>query len=329
MSRRASSGLVSLLLALAAAPLLVPAQARAQSLEDDMATMDEEPASSTSTTSTTGTGTSGTATAATTAGTDDSARLGDEQAIYEEGTTVEQHDPLDPRELSNHDYFYVGATARGLIVPEFIQGLFVNAQSGTPVNGAGGLFFNWRRNNFNVVLEAWYAGFGNEGFYRGSGEPETETEFVRSQLGVVFGSVAFGWSFPVVDWFAIELGFGLGFGGMVGNIYRQEAYRTGSGWAMCTGEGNPDATFCESPTERPGTNGRLDDTRTRGGTYQVSGGTPNPFYFGDGGIPPMFFWIDLPRVGVRFTPIRQVQIRIDGGYNLFGFNFGGSIGYGF
>jgi hypothetical protein len=144
----------------------------------------------------------------------------------------------------------------------------------------------------------------------------------------------------VTEWFAFDIGFGLGFGGMVGNLTRTEAYRaTGTRELQaCTGPGTPAASGCESPLELRGSNGRLDDTRQRGGTYQeLSTGDPtidarngpNPWYFGDGGVPPMFFWLDLPRIGVRFKPIRQVQIQLNGGYNLYGFNFGGSIAYGF
>jgi hypothetical protein len=84
--------------------------------------------------------------------------------------------------------------------------------------------------------------------------------------------------------------------------------------------------------EHPGSQGRLDDTRQRGGTYQdpainptIATG-PNPFYFGDGGIPPMMAWLDLPRITARFTPIRFLQIRVDLSYNIYGFSFGGGLG---
>lgn len=115
---------------------------------------------------------------------------------------------------------------------------------------------------------------------------------------------------------------------MVGDLYRTEAYNAGGGWEPCTDVGNPDATFCEGPREMPGPSGRLDDTRQRGGTYQRITGA-NPFYFGEGGVPPIFATIDLPRISFRFKPIRQIQLRIDTAYNLYGFSFGASAGYGF
>ena len=40
-------------------------------------------------------------------------------------------------------------------------------------------------------------------------------------------------------------------------------------------------------------------------------------------------WVTLPHLAVRFKPIHQLQIRIDGGYGLYNFFFGGSVAYGF
>ena len=59
------------------------------------------------------------------------------------------------------------------------------------------------------------------------------------------------------------------------------------------------------------------------------GSTTSPFYFGGGGVPPVFASLDLPRIAFRFKPMHQMQIRIEAAYNLYGFSFGGSLGYGF
>lgn len=275
--------------------------------------------------------------------------LTDDQAIYEErtgGTEAVSNDGTDPRERPDTDYFFLGAFARGVIVPGFIQGLFVQrseglGSSGEPVNMGAGASFTWRRNGFGVTAEVWYLGFGTQAYYHGLNAADTEFEFIDSSLGAIFGNFLFGWSIDVTDWFAFDIGFGLGFGGMVGNLYRTEAYRDSATdtLARCSGPNSPaSGAYCEGPVELRGTNGRLDDSRVRGGTYQRTGDPnidnlanngANPWYFGDGGVPPMMFWIDLPRVGVRIKPIRQIQIQLNGGYNLYGFNFGGSLAYGF
>ena len=327
-------------LALALPQLALADLASAQTLEEEMMEAEAEGGSGSGDSGTGTAGGTGTGAGGGAAGTGDpdeggGHQLSDEQALYEEGATVESGDSgIDPRELPDENYYFLGVFGRGLIVPQFIQNLFV-AEGATPVNGGFGLFFNWRRNGFNVQIEAFYQGFGVEGFYRGAGDPDSEFEFIDSNLGVVFGSIGFGWGFDITEWFAIELGFGIGFGGLVGDLSRQEAWRDSSTGtlAACDGVDLPAGTaatgYCEGPIERPGPEGRLDDTRTRGGTYQISQGTPNPHYFGDGGVPPLFFTIDLPRVAFRFKPIRQIQMRVEGAYNLYGFSFGASAAYGF
>lgn len=273
--------------------------------------------------------------------------LDDDQATIEEnapddGEPTVADDGINPRELPDRDYFFTGVFFRSVIIPGFMQDIFVRYEGGTPVNFGGGAFFGWRRNGFNVRAEVWYEGFGNDGYYVGRNDPDYELERVQSNLGVVFGSFLFGWTFQVNEYFGIDLGFGLGLGGITGNMWRQEAYRV-SGTrapAECTAPGSPDPSYCEGdgvPAEDRHTN-----HDTPGPTYQRfchdnpgepecvgRSGLPSPFYFGDGGVPPMFFWIDLPRIGVTIKPIRQFEIRIDGGYNLYGFNFGASMGVGF
>ncbi len=332
-------------LALAGVTFTTPTLSSAQTLEEEMAQSEG---------TTTGTDTSSTdleasdpdagATSTSTGGHE----LTDDQAVYEERTGgAEAIGPseTDPRERPDTDYFFLGAFARGVIVPTFIQGLLVQyspgqGSTGEPVNAGVGGSFTWRRNGFGVTAEVWYLGFGSTGYYHGLGAADDEYERVESNLGAIFGNFLFGWSIDVTEWFAFDIGFGLGFGGMVGSLYRTEAYRqTGTQeLAACAGPATPAASGCEGTLELRGSGGRLDDTRQRGGTYQrYVSGDPTvdarngaaPWYFGDGGVPPMFFWLDLPRIGLRFKPIRQIQIQVNGGYNLYGFNFGGSLSYGF
>lgn len=310
--------------------------------------------------STSGSSTSGGSTRSSGGSASGAAALGDEQALFEEREAPPpRRSGFEPGELHDETYIFLGALARAMVVPTFIQNLFV-AGGETPVNGIGGLYFNYRKNGFNVQLEVYYQSMYVDGFYRGTNDPLTETEFVRSRLAVVLGVIGFGWAFDITDWLAFELGFGLGFGGVIGDLWRQEAYPSGGGWRACDGPADPNnPTYCESTPnweERGGVQGRLDDTRVRGGTYQLSsvactptdlngdgridagectrgaptpGTGPNPHYFGDGGIPPIFGTVDLPRLALRIKPLHQLQIRLEAAYNLYGFSFGGSLGYGF
>lgn len=288
---------------------------------------------------TTGTAASGTDTTASTTSTEPTGSLSDEQALLEEREAPPaQRSGFEPGEVEGETYIFVGLLARAQIIPyyPFEVASQIAYDYDTPVNGAGGVYFNYRRNGFNVLLEVYYQGMEWEGFVRSSGDPESETEYIRSRLGIVYGYVGFGWAFDLADWFAIELGFGLGLGGLIGDLYRQEAYGGPGAWQACAGPDMPAGTasgdYCEASVERPNPeNGRLDDGRVRGGTYGLGvGGTgPNPHYFGPGGVPPIFATIDLPRLSFRFKPIHQMQIRIDTAFNGYGISLGGSIGYGF
>ena len=294
-------------------------------------TLEEEQAATTTTTTTTTTGAPRTV--------ESGHELGDEQATLEETapTPVADNGIDAVPDETNHDYFSFGAFGGGVLIPGALIAAFVQFQGSNPLNGGIGGFFAWRRNGLTLTVEVGYQGLGGDGFYRGNNAVETEQEYVRSQLGIVFGQLAFQWAIPVTAWFSVDLGIGIALGGMTGNLTRQEAYPDATQqyhYSACQGEGVPNAQYCEGPVERPGTNGRLDDSRVHGGTYQMTnngapGTGPNPFYFGDGGVPPIFGWLQLPRVSLRFTPIRQLLIRLDVSYNLYGIGFGGALGYQF
>ena len=252
--------------------------------------------------------------------------LADDQADIEDAEgDDETFDALDPREVANTDYFFLGAMGRAVIIPGFIQQLFV--QGGIDgFNPATGLTFNWRRNDFNVVVDAWWNNAQADGYFRANGDPPTDTEYIDVDLFAFFINASFLWSFPITDWFAFELGFDLGIGFLGGSLVRTEAYETSPGneqYEPCDGPGDPNAPpgYCEPAI--PASSPCYD---TDGGHY----GCSEPNWFTEGGDTPFVFpWVSLPHIAVRFKPIHQLQIRIDGGYGLYNFFFGGSISYGF
>lgn len=251
-------------------------------------------------------------------------RLDDEQAeIADEETREEFRDTTDPFEAQNTDYFFLGAFSRAVIIPGFIQGLFVEGGI-DGLNPGVGLEFNWRRNQFNVIAQVWWNNAVADGFFRASGDLRTDTEYIDVDLGVVFINAAFLWSFPLTDWFAFELGFDLGVGFIYGNLVRTEAYESTSGagdFQACSGPGDSSDTggYCEARAPDPCYD-------NRGGHYRCR----EPNWLTEGGDTPIVIpWISLPHIALRFKPIRQFQIRIDGGYGLYNFFIGGSLAYGF
>ncbi len=253
-----------------------------------------------------------------------SGRLDDEQAEAQHGGDEPEpvRDSTDPFEEANQDYFFLGAVYRHVIIPGFIQQLFVDGGIDGS-NPAVGLTFNWRKNNFNVSANLWWNNAEADGYFRALGDPRTDTEFIQARMGVIFVTAEFMWSFPITDWFAFELGFDLGFGFIYGGLTRTEAYETpGEGnFQPCTGPGQAGTNgYCEAPAapdpcfDNPG------------GHYNCT--EPNWLTRG-GDVPVIFPWVSLPHLAVRFKPIHQLQIRVDGGYGLYSFVFGGSVAYGF
>jgi hypothetical protein len=255
-----------------------------------------------------------------------STALTDEQAAMEESRPrADLDNGISPRlDLTDHDYFSAGAFMRGLVIPDFVLNWFVHYYGSSIFNGGGGGYFAFRRNGLTVTFEVWYAGFGAQAAYNGTNNQPWEVDYVNSQLGVVFGNVAFQWAVPVNEWFAIDIGIGLGLGGVVGNMWRQDATPAAGGYVPCPGPGMGAPGYCPNADTNPANDG----------TYQISGvpgvsGHPNPFGFGGGLVPPIFPWLDIPRITLRFTPIRQIVGRIDLGYSVYSFNFGASLGYQF
>jgi hypothetical protein len=250
-------------------------------------------------------------------------RLDDEQAEVEDQTPREQHrDSTDPFEAQGQDYFFLGAFGRAVFIPGAIQGLFV-AGGIDGFNPGTGLTFNWRKDNFNIVANVWWNNAVAEGYFRANGDPRTDMEFIDVDLGVIFINAEFLWSFPLVDWFAIELGFDLGIGFIYGDLVRTEAYESSTGaddWRPCNGPNDPNSAYCESPpAPDPCFNNSGAHYNCREGNWTEPGGD----------TPLVFPWIALPHFAIRFKPLHQLQIRIDVSYNLYAISFGGGVSYGF
>lgn len=229
-----------------------------------------------------------------------------------------ERSPLDPYEADGDQLYHFGAFLRGIFIPQYGQNFFV-AGGNDALRPAAGVFFNYRQDGFNFLTEVWWANFFNVAPYRGINETEFETEWIESELNVLFVSLVAMFSIPLTSWLAIEIGGGLGFGGIFGDLWRTEAYpdpMAAAGWTPCNGPGDPSPEYC-------------DDAPPGGeGSYQRQSGTSEPYNF-EGGVPPLWFWVELPRVAIRFKPMRQFQLRAEAGFVVYGFHFGASAAIGF
>jgi hypothetical protein len=251
-----------------------------------------------------------------------SAELSDEQHSTEAeyGTGEEGRSSTDPFEDPHEAYYFVGAFYRHMIIPEFMLNLFLDEGSGSdfPAFGAD---VTYRKDGFDIVGSLWLARAEGQGAMRASGDPVQDTEFVETDLWVVFLSGTFLWSTSFNDWFAIEYGLGVGIGFVIGDVYRTEAYPGSDGdYVPCARPGDPaNPSYCEAPgIEAP------NQCQDGAGHYGCNEGK-----WSDGGdVPNVVPWLAIPHLALRFKPIKQVMIRVEGGFGL-GFFAGASAAYGF
>jgi hypothetical protein len=209
-------------------------------------------------------------------------------------------------------------------------------------NPSTGLEFTYRKDGFEIITSIYWQRFGANGPFRASGDPEVDTEIIDSSLSAVMASATFLWSTAFTDWFSLQYGLGVGLGALLGDVNRTEAYPQGNGYGACNSAGDPDGTFCggvntaepyfapscpagdPNCTARPGKPASNRDGAD-GEHYDV-----NARKWTDGGsVPNLWFRFTLPHLALRFKPIRQMVIRIDGGWDIFsGFFLGGALAFG-
>ncbi len=247
--------------------------------------------------------------------------LSDEQAMTEEKMGVERTRPsTDPYEQPDKRYFFVGAFYRHAFVPEAILNLFAD-ESTRARNPQVGAEFTIRKNGFDIITSLYYAQFKANGPFLGKNDTDTEVEIIDSNLQAIFAGVDLLWGTSFHDIVALQYGVGFGAGVMFGDVVRTEAYpNTGpgsnNGFSACNGPQDPDGTFCDATSVGDGEDGGHFGVVSRRWT--------------DGGsVPNFWFRAALPHLALRIKPIRQLLIRLDGGFDLFsGLFVGGALAYG-
>lgn len=232
----------------------------------------------------------------------------------------EEEQGIGREEPEGMRFWMVGLRYRMMMVPGWLLNLFfdfpgmTDNELGGPfmLNQAVGVEFSTRRNNFSITGSVWWSGYfsiqtnrsgdSREFLAIEEGDPD-DPEFMESTMSVMFFTADFVYTFPILDWFGITLGGGLGMGVVFGDLIRTEAYLDGGEYQKCVGEQNPDSQMCER-------RGGADD-----GYYGTS----------DSRVWPVVPWVNLI-VGLRFKPMRHFEINVDGGVGL-GFFWGVRASY--
>jgi len=88
-----------------------------------------------------------------------------------------------------------------------------------------------------------------------------------------------------------------------GEFKRTEAYGSPAGYGKCTGIGQPDPAYCAAPIT-PGA--PTDPYNVKGEQYNVV----------DESVPAIIGLPMLPRLAIRYQPLPELAIRVEGAYGL-------------
>jgi hypothetical protein len=211
----------------------------------------------------------------------------------------------------------VGFQVRGIFVPAgFLEAFLAKA---TSLNSASiGAEIVRHKGNFDLVGSINFGFYSpQDGNYLGKGEPiASKTDYVQFRnLNLLAFDVAFIWHHDFNRWLSLVYGAGLGFGIVLGDVYRISNYD-----GNCTPENLSDFSRCNPVS--PDLAHTLDEwNRSRDawlakyGKAQSGGDSSlNPHLYREEGVWPVVPVVHL-LVGVNFKISDQFSVRVDGGFH--------------
>ena len=213
--------------------------------------------------------------------------------------------------------WYFGPFARFVWVPSFMLKVFL-AQAPNLGNAAVGIIADYRaKDGPTLEIGLGYTGYGFEGPMQADGDPETDTEWVESDLALIHLTGSVLWKADISEKFAFEYGVGLDLGILIGDLVRTEGYKTGSGFAKCPSPllfPDPRAAYCEPPGNAlAGTDAYDED----GAHYNVV----------EERVPPIGGGFMLPHLALRYQPIPELALKLEAAYGIVQLWAGLSVAY--
>lgn len=257
----------------------------------------------------------------------------------------------DVLEKKGESYYFLGANYRLNLVPGFLIGMFVREGPSLVATSTAGLSFDYRKDHFSIVTGLNFTEYGFDPVLFLQNDEATHPAadpgnwgLVHSTLKAVYLTVDLLWSVPIAKGGQVdfEFGFSAGLGGIFGDLYNTWV---SDNPAAGTGYKSPDGQFtryqCSMSAPVGGVapgNGSLPQGCNTGNhqnaTISKTGPgpgyrEPNWFDGGGGSVPTVFPWLSLPIIGFRFKPIKELEMRLNGGFSVTGFFVNFAMYYGF
>jgi outer membrane protein OmpA-like peptidoglycan-associated protein len=157
--------------------------------------------------------------------------------------------------------------------------------------------------------------YGFEGPFLASGKPDTDTELVKSDLDFIHLTGSLLWDIEFHKTVALEIGFGLDLGVLVGDINRSEAYFDSASkeFRRCEGprnppdvgapmDGQPGELYCGVPANGKST----EDPHDQGEHYNVN----------EPRVPPVMLFPMVPHIALRLQPFKHLALKAELGFGI-------------
>lgn len=239
----------------------------------------------------------------------------------------------DVLEDKGQGYYFLGVNYRGTIVPGFLVNLFVDQGPSAVYSNTVGLSFDYRKDHFSIIPGVNFTDYSMSPtiFVQKGKSGVGNTTVVQSQLKAIYATVDLLWSVPIAKGGQadFEFGFGVGLGGVFGDLYNTWVSDQATGGPVWTANDGTKYNQCIAT----GPNGCNANQHQNSQVNKVGPGNgyrePNWFDGGGGSVPTVFPWISLPILGFRFKPIKELEMRLNGGFSITGFFFNFAAYYGF
>jgi len=244
----------------------------------------------------------------------------------------------DVLENKGQSYYFAGLNYRMNIVPAFLINLFVDEGPNTVLTSTVGLAVDVRKDHFSIVPGINFTEYGFDPvLFLQKGKAASDPGnwgLVHSNLKAIYVTVDLLWSVPIAKQGQVdfEFGFSAGLGGVFGDLYNTWVSNTNSPPATGTPYPSQSAgTFYQCNTTGPAgcnANNHQNSTVNKvgpGAGYRETNWFDNP----GGSVPTVFPWLSLPILGFRIKPIKQLEMRLNGGFSITGFFANFAMYYGF
>jgi hypothetical protein len=232
-----------------------------------------------------------------------------------------------PAEKKEGTRYFLGARFRNFVIPAFMFDLFASGGPDIVNVFSGGPEFMLHTGALEVLFSVTvpYADFSMDEFiFKSKSDPDRAYEFASSSLKLITASVDLLGRIKFDDkgTVALLLGGGVGISGVLGSIFRTQAYPNDPNnlnpddvtqWSKCEGPG-------DGPQDGDGQNYCGDDNNH----YPDADGNPysEPSWTNGGSKPVVFPYVALPHIALEVTPVDEFMVRLDTGFSITGFFFG-------